>query len=25
MFNERMTKKLAFASKVPLIILSDKH
>jgi nucleotide-binding universal stress UspA family protein len=25
MFNERMTKKLAFASKVPLIILTDSH
>ena len=24
MFNERMTKKIAFASKVPLIVLSDK-
>jgi len=25
MFNERMTKKIAFASKVPLIVLSDKR
>jgi nucleotide-binding universal stress UspA family protein len=24
MFNERMTKKIAFASKVPIIVLSDK-
>jgi nucleotide-binding universal stress UspA family protein len=25
MFNERMTKKIAFASKVPLVVLSDKR
>jgi len=25
MFNERMTKKIAFASKVPLVVLADSH